>query len=157
MDDSPTQKNLILLRRFLTEVLEGGNLDLVDELFAENFAYHRNTKPPLAGGRERYKERMRRLRAAWPDRRDTVTHMFGADDYVAVRVESYATHQGPIYGIPATGRPVMWVTNGIFQLAEGRITEAWVSEDTFAMLQQMDVVAIRPQAELAAPQTPDGF
>src|SRR5262249_14707162 len=116
------------------------------------FAYHRNADPTLSGGRAAYKEGLRRAHIAWPDRKVTVTHLNCDGDYVVARIESYATHQGVYQGVERTGRPVMWVTTGIFQFANGRITEAWVSEDTLSILQQLGAVTIhQPEAPPPAP------
>jgi predicted ester cyclase len=136
--------NLILIRRFIEEAIEKGNLEVVDEIFAEHFAYHRNADPTMSGGRATYREGLRRSHATWPDRKVTVTHLLCDGDYVMARLESYATHQGVYQGIPRTGRPVMWVTTALFQFAEGRITEGWVSEDALSILQQIGAVTIHP-------------
>jgi SnoaL-like polyketide cyclase len=58
-------------------------------------------------------------------------------DEVAVRWTWRGTQQGPFLGIPLTGEAVVGSGIGLFRIANGRIVEDFVQEDTFGLLQQL--------------------
>jgi hypothetical protein len=58
-------------------------------------------------------------------------------DEVAVRWTWRGTQQGPFLGIPPTGEAVVGSGIGLFRIANGRIVEDFVQEDTFGLLQQL--------------------
>jgi steroid delta-isomerase-like uncharacterized protein len=59
-------------------------------------------------------------RAAFPDQRNELIRMYHADDAVIVEFDLKGTHEGPLRGIPATGRAFTCRTLAIFEFeAEG--------------------------------------
>ena len=69
-------------RRFVEEVVNGGNFDIVDELYSPDYVDH--AAPPGApGGTAGVKAIMGMFRAAFPDVHFTIDLMVGEDDVVA--------------------------------------------------------------------------
>ncbi len=70
----------------------------------------------------------------------TIEDAITADDMVAVRwSQSAASHDGPFFGIEATGQPVTWTGINVFRIACGQIVESWSEVDALGMRAQMSV------------------
>ncbi len=70
------QENEALVRRYIEEAFNKGNMAIVDEVFAANLQNH-SAPPGRSPGIEGVREFVRRVRAEWPDIRITI------DDQVA--------------------------------------------------------------------------
>ena len=99
-DISETAKAVV--RRNTIEVQGGGNWELFDELFADDFHDHTpqpGGQPDKAGVLELY----RRLREAFPDFTPEI-HWQKADGDVVTTYKTYrGTHLGNFLGVPGTG------------------------------------------------------
>jgi steroid delta-isomerase-like uncharacterized protein len=72
--------------------------------------------------------------AAFPDARVTINDIFGQGDQVVVRVVVSGTQEGPILGIPASGRHVQWDGVDVYRLSDGKISNIWAGDDWTAIL-----------------------
>jgi len=77
------------------------------------------------------------LRGAFPDRVDVIEDIIAEDDRVGMLWRLTGTHQGNLFGIPATGRRVDIHEIGLFRLADGRITQGWFMADEMGLLKQL--------------------
>ena len=128
-------ENGAIARQWEEEVLGQGNLDLANDLLADDFA-HDGAVGAEAASRE---ERIRRVvdfRAAF-DLSVTVEEVLTDDDLVVVRYTNTATHQGEYAGIAPTGREVAWTGIIVFRIECGRIIETWAEWDRLGLLQQL--------------------
>ena len=66
--------------------------------------------------------------AAFPDMQLTVEDMIAEGEKVVVRSAFSGTHQGELFGIPATGKRVTRTSVIIFRLAKGEIVEGWYGQ-----------------------------
>ena len=118
-------QNKATVRRLVEEVLNGGRLEEVDELYA----------PELATAARRW---IAPFRASFPDVHMEIVDLIAEDDKVVGRFTCSATHLGEWLGHAPTGRRFEWVDEvSIFRLRDGRIIHAWTLEDTLARLQQL--------------------
>src|SRR6185295_12889155 len=105
MTNSVSETAKTVVRRNTIEVQGGGNWELFDELFADDFHDHTpqpGGKPDKAGVLELY----RRLRQAFPDFTPEI-HWQKADGDVVTTFKTYhGTHLGNFLGVPGTGRKV---------------------------------------------------
>jgi predicted ester cyclase len=134
-----TEKNKAVVRRFAEEFKNKGNLDIVDELFTDDFVHHFND-PRLPKGREGTKLIGRAIFAAFPDVHATIEIMLAEGDWVAERTTARATHNGEFNGIPATGKQVVWTENHIYRFANGKITEHWPELDLLGLMIQLGAI-----------------
>jgi len=58
-------------------------------------------------------------------------------DKVVQRVTGHGTMRGPLFGLPATGRPASWGEIHISRLDSGKVVEHWSVTDQLGMLQQL--------------------
>jgi SnoaL-like polyketide cyclase len=65
-----------------------------------------------------------------------------ADEMLANKFVNSGTQTGPFLGIPATGTHAQWLGIGIYTVHNGRITEAWFSEDLLHLLLQLGAVTL---------------
>lgn len=72
--------------------------------------------------------------AALPDLVATEQDMIADDDAVSVRFVIEATHEGPLFGIPATGRRIRWDAIDLYRISDGKIVEEWAFDDATAIL-----------------------
>lgn len=134
-----TQDNKALVRRIFDEVINQRNVVAADEIFAADVRDH--TVPPgLPPGRDGLKANFGAFLAAFPDLSFTVEDMIAEGDQVVTRRTFRGTHQGPLFGIPPTGRPVTVTGIDISRVEAGKVVEHWGNEDDLGMLQQLGVV-----------------
>ena len=123
--------NKAVVRRLVTEVINGGRLELVDELYA----------PELVAGARRW---IAAFQKAFPDVRMEIVQLIAEDDQVVGRFACSATHTGSWRGHLPTGRRFERVDEvGIYRLRDGKITHAWALEDTWDRMRQLELVDTR--------------
>jgi steroid delta-isomerase-like uncharacterized protein len=140
------EENKTVIRRFLKEIFEGGNLELADELFAPDYALHDPVVPQEVRGPEGIKQYVSMYRSAFPDTRFTVEDQISEGDRVVTRWTGQGTHQGELMGIPPTGAQVTVTGIEFDRVSEGKMQETWVSYDALGMMQQLGVVPPPEQA-----------
>jgi len=106
-----TDQNKAVVRRFITEVLAGGNLDQAGDLLAPNYAnvLYGTTDP------EGFKAGFSGLSAALPKRQFNIEEMVAEGDVVVARWTAEVTHAGG-QTIPVRGLTY-------YRLADGKIVE----------------------------------
>ena len=87
-----------------------------------------------------YKQFCTALLDAFPDWNDTIEQIVAEDEVVMTRVTEQGTHRGPWRTIPATNKPVMITTMGIYRLKDGKIVELRFYPDRYSLLQQMGLL-----------------
>jgi steroid delta-isomerase-like uncharacterized protein len=135
-----TEENKAIFRRYVEEVGNQGNLDLVDEIFA-NYVSHQPDGSVLERGPEDVKRFMGEFRSAFPDFHTTIEDQIAEGDRVATRWTMRGTHEGEFRGIAPTGKRITVTGIGIFRFSEGKVVESWDSFDQLGMLQQLGAVS----------------
>ncbi len=125
-----------LVRRYVSEVLVGGNLEMLDEICAPGYLRHLSPNvAPLT--LEAQKERLRSIRAAFPDWTVTIEDLLCEGDRVAFRATVQGTHVGPLLGIDPTGRKITVSALDILSIEEDRFAEHWGGPDMLGILRQL--------------------
>ncbi len=137
MDASNTE----IARRLHTEVWDG-NLDLVDDIIAEDYVEHSSAHPEGVHGPAEFKREVKMLRSGFPDLSVTEEDTVAEDDKVASRITFRGTHEGEFLGIEPTGTSVAFEAIAINQLKDGEIVEAWVQTDVMGLMGQLGVVDV---------------
>jgi steroid delta-isomerase-like uncharacterized protein len=135
------EENKRISRRVADEGFSQGNVDVFDELVAENFVNHDPAVPPdLPPGREGLKALARFYRSAFPDTQLTVEDQIAEGDRVVSRYTVRGTHQGEFAGVPPTGKQVTVTGITIDRIEGGQIVESWNEFSQLGLLQQLGVV-----------------
>lgn len=129
------EENKALVRCFVEEFWNAGNMATADELMAADGAI----TLPGAGQVDHatLKEFARALRSAFPDWHSTLDEMVGEGEIIAERWTGTGTHQGEFQGIAATGRQVKIPGAVFYRIASGKITEFHGLFDGLAMMRQL--------------------
>jgi steroid delta-isomerase-like uncharacterized protein len=129
-----------VIRRFVEEVVNRGNTDLLNDLVAAAHVNHDHLGDRY--GPEGVRIGVAEWRGAFPDLRLTIEDLFAHEDRAAWRFTLVGTHAGPFMGLPATGRPVRVSGIRIDRLASGRLTESWVCLDALGLIRQLGTVPV---------------
>ena len=135
-------ENAKVLRRMFDEVWNQGRLDVIDELYLEDFVAHYPPIFPSWGqGREGVKEFIRMARTAFPDYSEEVHEFVEAGDRITARyrVSGTNTGPGPLAGQP-TGKRFEVEEITVFRFEDGKLAEQWGAPDVFGMLVQLGLV-----------------
>ena len=135
---SKTHKEVI--RIWVEEAINKGNLSVLDELAHPNYVY-RSPDEELHGP-QAIKDFLTAFRAAFPDLKVRIDDLIVTDEKVVDCFTLTGTHQSDFMGIPATGKPVK--VNGIVisRFEEGKVIEEWELFDQLAMFQQLGIVSL---------------
>lgn len=137
------EANKAVIRRLIDEVVNGGNLDAVDELLAPNFVNH-NPLPGATPDRDGFKGAFRALHAAFSDLHATNSDLIAEGDRVVAVRGFEGTHDGPFMGVPATGRHIILDGITIFRVVNGQIAERWGVLDTLGVMRQLGLLPEQP-------------
>jgi steroid delta-isomerase-like uncharacterized protein len=137
--------NKEVIRTFVEEVINKGQLDRANDLVLENFI----ELDPLPGqqqGRQGLKDVIGSMRTAFPDIHWVLHEMVAEGDTVCSRFTWSGTHRGAFLGIPATGKHIIVKGVVIDLLADGKMSESRILMDTLGMLQQLGAIPGPPAA-----------
>ncbi len=128
-----------IIRRVSEELYGEGRLELVDELFAEDYVNH---DPPQGFGRGRddVREFIRTIHAGLSDVKSTATNILVDGNEGAVRWTVTAVHSGELFGIPPTNRQLNHSGICIYRIENGRVVEEWQQRDDLGLLQQLGAI-----------------
>ena len=131
-----SEEKKALARKFF-RMLESGNPDMADEIVAADYYNHDAPDPNL--GLEGVKAGVTSFKNAFPDVQLKIAFQLAEGDKVTTRYQWSGTHQGEIFGIPATGKQVNFTSTVTFRIADGKIHEAWQNSDQWGAMQQLGV------------------
>jgi steroid delta-isomerase-like uncharacterized protein len=141
-------ENKEMVRRVLGEIWGRGNLDLVDEVLAEDFVRHGpNVEGGEVRGREGFKQLVRGFREVFPDLQTPTEAQVAEGDLVVTRWTARGTHRGPFLDVPPSGNQAAIPGVIVDRLAGGKIVEEWAYYDGLGMLQQLGATSLPGQAE----------
>jgi len=134
-DNSVKVRNVKRIHTVFSEIWSKGNVDLVDELFAENFVGH--FPGETLHGRRALVDQVNAHRSAFPDWTEEVEDTIADGDRVVVRFRSHGTNLGQFLGNPPTRNRVEISEVAIFRLSEGKVVEQWVYPDMLSLQRQL--------------------
>jgi len=135
-----TEQNKALVRQLVEEVINQGNMSMIDELLIPDFIEHEELPPGIPPGREAPKALFTMLRSAFPDLKATIEHLIAEGDKVVLHMTWTGTQKGEFMGVPPTGKRISIGVIDIIGIAEGKFVEHWGVMDSMAMMQQLGVV-----------------
>jgi steroid delta-isomerase-like uncharacterized protein len=134
-----SQDNATVVRRFVDEVINQGQIDRADQFVWEDVI----EQVPLPGqgpGLEGLKDILRAMRAGFPDLLFSIQEQIVEEDKVVSRFEWTGTHHGVFLGVPATGRSVRVWGIVIDRLQSSRIKETRIIMDTMGLMMQLGAI-----------------
>jgi steroid delta-isomerase-like uncharacterized protein len=128
-----------VIRRYFDEVWNQGRLEVLDQLLTADYVNHSPGMPNPPPGPAGLVPIVAHMRAALPDLRYQILDEIYDGRAAAVRVRLTATHQGELFGIPATGRSIDIEQMQIEHFRDGRICAHWRRSDDVALRAQLGV------------------
>jgi predicted ester cyclase len=119
------------------EAFNAGDLDRYLSSYAVNAVIHGLPEhhPPTVEGHGAY---LAEMRAALPDLHVHVHDLIVEGDRSAARVTYVGTHEGPLQGVPRTGRKLRWDAMTFRRFDDDGLTvERWLLSDSISLLHQL--------------------
>jgi len=134
-DHAAQVQNREAVRAVFSEIWSKGNVDLISELFSEDFVGH--FPGETIRGHDGLADAVIAHRRAFPDWIEKVEDEIVDGDRVVIRFISKGTNMGEFLGNPPTGNTIEISEVAIFKITDGRITEQWVYPDILSLQRQL--------------------
>jgi steroid delta-isomerase-like uncharacterized protein len=131
------QQNKAIYRRFIQKVFNEGQLNNLDEFLSQAYVVHDAPPGTPPRGTDAIKHIVTMFRTAFPDLDITIDELVAEGDKVCARATTRGTHQGPIFGIPPTGKTVEMTGLTMVTISDGRLVESWVKNDVMGLMKQL--------------------
>ena len=134
-----SEQNKTVIRRLYNEVHSGGNMDVIDEIYAPDVEVHVPGLPEDPYGPAAIKHLISTIRDVFPGVMVTIEDILAESDKVVGSV----TWRGPRLGRGQGASPrdplVSWPRLDVYRLFNGRIVEQWADRDDLAALHQLGI------------------
>ena len=134
------EANKVLIRRLFDEVLNGGKMDVIDEIISSEYVEHAALAGQQDSGPKGVEQRLAIFREAFPDLYWDLEDLVTDEENAVARWRMEATNQGEFMGMAPTGKRVTVSGIDIYRVSNGRITEHWHEMDTLSLMQQLGIV-----------------
>jgi steroid delta-isomerase-like uncharacterized protein len=155
-EEGITEEEAMAIHDLYVEARNTVNLDLLDEIYAEDVVVRDSGYPEELVGLDALKEYYSNNHRAFPDLHITFDEMIVKGDRIIVLWTFSGTNTGPLHtpsgDIPGTGRKVQFSGIAIDRVDEGKIVEDWVYWNVLDILQQLGFTLNPPQPQ----ETPEG-
>jgi steroid delta-isomerase-like uncharacterized protein len=125
-----------LVERFYYDLWNSANKVVAWEILHPDFQFRASLGPEKIGP-EGFIEYMRLIHAALSDYRCTIEEMLESGERVAARLCFHGVHRGMFFGIPPTGREIVWSGAAFFRTAGYQIVSLWVLGDVDTVKKQL--------------------
>jgi len=131
--------NIALVRRFIEEVWNKGNLTVISEVVSDKYT---GVEPVIGEvrGLEALKQQIQTFRTAFPDLRITIDDIGMAGDRVFARWTGRGSHKGMFMGLAPTNNRGEVHGISIDRITNGKITEHFESYDSLTLFQLLGAV-----------------
>lgn len=134
-------ENKATTSRVHDEIIEEGNVELVEELYTEDAVVHGAPGGDLQGYDEIREHFESTFSSLTPQR--VSEDLFVSDgDYVTVRRTDTYTHDSELFGSEPTGEEVTFTVNVIARIEDGKVAEVWLASPMLELLTQLRVVEV---------------
>ncbi len=140
------EENKRLVRRYIEEVVNTGNVDLLSEFLAPDYVeVYRNVRYPI--GIEGAKKHVLGGRETYPDIEVRIERQIAEGDWVASQITARGTHRGTWLGMKPTGKVVEFTGVNLDKVVNGRIVEHGGAANLLEPLLEIGAVRIADPAE----------
>ena len=134
----PAQENKEIVRYFIEEAYNKGNLSIGDKWLTSNSVFH--TPEANIEGIEGWKQYARAFLTGFSDLVVSVEDTIAEGDKVVAHWTCLGTHTGELRGIAPTGKQVTWTGIAIYRFGGGKIEEILGWNDALGLMQQLGAV-----------------
>ncbi len=133
------EENKALINLMIDEIQNKQNLDLCDEVFAEDFINH---TPPanITNDRAGMRQLFSMTHKAFPDGHIVVNDQISDGIKVWSRKTFTGTHTDDFASVPASGKIISYEVMDILVVENGKMTEHWSVLDRLDLFRQLGVI-----------------
>jgi steroid delta-isomerase-like uncharacterized protein len=135
------ERNKELVHRMNEEVWNKGNLEILDELFSQDFVRHFLPNGSDTRGLDQLRDHISSHRKAFPDWAEDIKLMVAEGNLVATQFTSTGTNDGSFLGNPPTGKQIRINEMSIYRIVDGKIVEQWLIPDLLSLNRQLGFIA----------------
>lgn len=135
--------NKLQARRYFEEVVNQGNLALIEELFAPTHVCYDPARPEGTHGLDRLREHVQDLRHNFLDAHYTIDDQLAEGDKVVTRWTFHGTRKRDPRFMSALSHPVVMTGMTISRFVDGKAVESWIVYDRLMMMQQFGTVGLQ--------------
>ena len=126
MEDAMGAADLqVLAHRVVDELLNAGNIDVVDDVVDPRLVSHSNSDTPIVRDLETIKRSITDYRAAFPDLQITLRDVLIDGMRIALHWSARGTNTGGLALFPPTGQQVTFHGVWLWRVEGGKICESW--------------------------------
>ena len=140
--NNQVEDNIKMYTNVWDEILNKGNIDMIDTHFASN--YVNKTVTSTVNGQAEAKEFFGAFLTGFSNIKFVVDEIFGVDDRLVKRWTFTGTHTGDFAGVPPTGKVITLSGISVSRIENGKIVEELDYMDDLGFMQQLGVI---PQME----------
>jgi steroid delta-isomerase-like uncharacterized protein len=145
---TPSTSDAEAIVRSFYEPFNTGDTSVYETILAEDWV-DTPLGPGQQPGRAGFPPVITYFRSIFPDLQLTTEEVIVSGDKAAVRSTIRATHEGELFGIPGTGKPIEFMAIDIHHLENGQIVATWHIEDFLSVLFQIGA-SIQPGSTAGA-------
>jgi steroid delta-isomerase-like uncharacterized protein len=125
----------------LEEAMNSRQLDLLDDIVADDFVRHCQATPDFdVRSRDDFKEFLRQNTASFPDNVQTFVQVVVEGERAGIWVTYEGTQTGAFGPFPASDRTVSFDFGGIARAQDGKLAELWVTWDNMTIMGQLGLL-----------------
>ena len=125
-----------LIERFYNELWNRFDKSLFPEILAEDLEFRGSLGREIRGHVE-FAEYVDFIQRAFPDFHNRIEDIVSEGDQSFVRLSYTGTHEGAIFGVPATGRRIHYAGAALFRFSGSKVASVWVLGDIHGLLRQL--------------------
>ena len=133
IETTTTETNEQICRALIERGFNNGELDVLEEFVAHDIVEHQEGS---TSGIDGLRALITELRSQFSDLHLEIQDTATSGDTVWFRIRSTGTNDGPLWGRPATGRPIDITVMDVMRVVDGRMVEHWGVADRLAVLKQ---------------------
>ena len=140
-----TEENRAIVGRYIDEVWNQRNLDLLSELFDPDYTVHQNGQSTKIN-QEALRQGMAMAQVTFPDLHMSRDVVIAEGDKVVAHWLTRGTQKGELrltdlqQSMRATDRPVAFTEAVLFRIVNSKIKDGWYVSDRLSMMQQVGLV-----------------
>lgn len=134
-----------LVTRLFEEVWNKKQLQLIDEIFSEDFLLHAGDSE--LKGRSNIHNLLQEWQTAFPDIHHTVEDIVQEDDKVVVRWKGEGTQKGPFSGLLPTGNKMQYRGITLFKVSQNHFCECWIGVNLLELMDHLKVFSKKTYSE----------
>lgn len=132
----PLTTNKEFSRRYIEELQNAKNLDVIDEMMTEDCQIHFGSK---CLNREQYKNTVETLQKHFPDIHVIIKNQIAEGDIVVTQWRTYFTHSHKMMGKEPTYEHINIGGASIYKIVGNTILEVWIYWDRQDIMKQIGV------------------